>query len=179
VDDVDGDAARPEIARQPLGEADQGRLAHRIERRSRLDDAVGQAGAGRDDPPAFPEMRGRRLRGEHDGTDIDRQRRIDIGEAPLGDRAATPDAGIVDEDVESTERGRRLVDGVGRPEDTVGFIADLMLAADVGRIPIVDPASGKLIGLVARKDLLRLRSALKSSESERRPYLGKRPTNMG
>jgi hypothetical protein len=54
-----------------------------------------------------------------------------------------------------------------------------MLAADVGRIPILDPASGKVIGLVARKDLLRLRSALKSSESERRPYLGKRPTNMG
>jgi hypothetical protein len=102
VDDVDGDAARPEIARQPLVEADQGHLAHRIERRSRLDDAVGQAGAGRDDPPAFPEMRGGRLRGEHDDADINRQRRIDIGEAPLGERAATPDAGIVDEDVEST-----------------------------------------------------------------------------
>jgi H+/Cl- antiporter ClcA/predicted transcriptional regulator len=61
---------------------------------------------------------------------------------------------------------------VGHPDDTVGFIADLMLSADVGRIPIVEPASGELVGLVARKDLLRLRSALKSSEMERRPYLG-------
>lgn len=61
---------------------------------------------------------------------------------------------------------------VGHPDDTVGFIADLMLAADSGRIPIVDRPTGKLVGLVARKDLLRLRSSLKSSEIERRPYLG-------
>jgi hypothetical protein len=47
-----------------------------------------------------------------------------------------------------------------------------MLAAETGRIPIVDPSSGKLVGLIARKDLLRLRSALQSSEQERRPYLG-------
>ena len=68
---------------------------------------------------------------------------------------------------------------VGHPDDTVGFIADLMLSADVGRIPIVERGSGKLVGLVARKDLLRLRSALKSSESERRPYLGTRPAKAG
>jgi hypothetical protein len=57
--------------------------------------------------------------------------------------------------------------------------ADLMLSADVGRIPIVERGSGKLVGLVARKDLLRLRSALTSSESERRPYLGMRPEKAG
>jgi CBS domain-containing protein len=61
---------------------------------------------------------------------------------------------------------------VGHPDDTVGFVADLMLAAETGRVPIVDPASGKLVGLIARKDLLRLRSALQSSEQDRRPYLG-------
>ena len=61
---------------------------------------------------------------------------------------------------------------IGHPDDTVGFVADLMLAAETGRIPIVDRTSGKLVGLIARKDLLRLRSALKSSELERRPYLG-------
>jgi H+/Cl- antiporter ClcA/predicted transcriptional regulator len=69
----------------------------------------------------------------------------------------------------------RVSDGsmpVGHPDDTVGFIADLMLSADTGRIAIVESGSGKLAGLVARKDLLRLRSALKSSETERRPYLG-------
>lgn len=61
---------------------------------------------------------------------------------------------------------------VGHPDDTVGFIADLMLAGDTGRIPIVDRSTGKLVGLIARKDLLRLRSSLKSAEFERRPYFG-------
>ena len=64
---------------------------------------------------------------------------------------------------------------VGHPDDTVGFIADLMLAADTGRIPIVDRSTGKLVGLIARKDLLRLRSSLKSAELERRPYFGAHP----
>jgi len=63
---------------------------------------------------------------------------------------------------------------VGHPDDTVGFIADLMLAADTGRIPIVDRPTGKLVGLIARKDLLRLRSSLKTAELERRPYFGAR-----
>ncbi|SCB37749.1 chloride channel protein [Rhizobium lusitanum] len=63
---------------------------------------------------------------------------------------------------------------VGHPDDTVGFIADLMLAADTGRIPIVDRQTGKLVGLIARKDLLRLRSSLKTAELERRPYFGAR-----
>lgn len=72
----------------------------------------------------------------------------------------------------------RVSDGsipVGHTDDTVAFIADLMLAAETGRIPIVDLASGKLVGLIARKDLLRLRSALQSSELERRPYFGSVP----
>ncbi|MBB2837906.1 UNVERIFIED_ORG: H+/Cl- antiporter ClcA/CBS domain-containing protein [Rhizobium etli] len=60
---------------------------------------------------------------------------------------------------------------VGHPDDTVAFIADLMLWTDNGRIPIVDPASGRLCGLIARKDLLRLRSSLRSAELDRRPYL--------
>ncbi|WP_106796373.1 chloride channel protein [Rhizobium sp. H4] len=60
---------------------------------------------------------------------------------------------------------------VGHPDDIVAFIADLMLSTDNGRIPIVDPASGRLCGLIARKDLLRLRSSLRSAELDRRPYL--------
>ena len=60
------------------------------------------------------------------------------------------------------------------PEDTVGYVADLMLSADAGRIPIIDPQTGKLEGLVARKDLLRLRHSAKATETERKPYLGRR-----
>ncbi|MCX5580870.1 chloride channel protein [Kaistia terrae] len=60
---------------------------------------------------------------------------------------------------------------VGYPEDTVGYIADVMVSAQTGRVPIVDRETRRLVGLIARKDLLRLRSANKTSETERRPYL--------
>ncbi|MNR97687.1 H(+)/Cl(-) exchange transporter ClcA [compost metagenome] len=83
-----------------------------------------------------------------------------------------------DEELADQTLADRVSDGsipVGHTDDTVAFIADLMLAAETGRIPIVDRASGKLVGLIARKDLLRLRSALQSSELERRPYFGSVP----
>lgn len=62
---------------------------------------------------------------------------------------------------------------IGHPDDTVGHIADIMIATDVARIPITDPLLGTLVGLVTRKDLLRLRQSHKSTELERRPYLGR------
>ena len=62
---------------------------------------------------------------------------------------------------------------IGHPDDTVGHIADIMIATDVARIPITDPLLGTLVGLVTRKDLLRLRQSHKSAELERRPYLGR------
>jgi hypothetical protein len=45
-----------------------------------------------------------------------------------------------------------------------------MIACDVGRIPIVDPQSGNLVGLVARKDLLRLRQSSGLLEHDRRSF---------
>ncbi|MBY5356012.1 chloride channel protein [Rhizobium leguminosarum] len=77
-------------------------------------------------------------------------------------------------DLASQTLAENVTDGsvpVGHPDDTVAFIADLMLSTGDGRIPIVDPASGKLCGLIARKDLLRLRSSYRSAELDRRPYL--------
>lgn len=65
---------------------------------------------------------------------------------------------------------------LAHPDDKVGYVADLMLATDTGRIPIVDPGSGQLCGLVARKDLLRLRHAHSVSETDRQPYFGSRKT---
>jgi CIC family chloride channel protein len=62
---------------------------------------------------------------------------------------------------------------VAHPDDIVGRVADLMIAADVGRVPIVDADTGILVGLVARKDLLRLRSASGSLEHDRRAYFGR------
>lgn len=61
---------------------------------------------------------------------------------------------------------------VAHPEDTVGRVADIMIHADTGRVPVVEERSGILVGLIARKDLLRLRSAANRSERERGAYLG-------
>src|SRR3546814_4932687 len=45
---------------------------------------------------------------------------------------------------------------IGYPDEMAGRIADRMAVSGVGRIPIVDRATGQLLGLIARKDLLRV-----------------------
>jgi CIC family chloride channel protein len=61
---------------------------------------------------------------------------------------------------------------VGYDDEPVGDLADRMVESDVGRVPIVDRATFKVVGLVARKDLLRIRQKLNESEKERAVYLG-------
>jgi CBS domain-containing protein len=61
---------------------------------------------------------------------------------------------------------------IGYPDEQVGKLADRMVAADVGRVPILDRKDGKLIGIVARKDLLRVRAKLDAEERERDRFLG-------
>ena len=56
---------------------------------------------------------------------------------------------------------------VGYADELVGHLADRMAAADVGRVPVVDRATGKLAGLVARRDLLRVRAHAARLERER------------
>ena len=52
-------------------------------------------------------------------------------------------------------------------DDVVTHAVDVMLATDQGRIPVVDPRTGTLVGLVTRKDLLQVRATVARSESER------------
>jgi chloride channel protein, CIC family len=56
---------------------------------------------------------------------------------------------------------------VGYTDELTGHLADRMAAADVGRVPIVDRATGKLAGLLARRDLLRVRVQAARLERER------------
>jgi H+/Cl- antiporter ClcA/predicted transcriptional regulator len=60
---------------------------------------------------------------------------------------------------------------VAHADDTVGRVADIMIHADTGRVPVVESQTGRLVGLIARKDLLRLRSASNRAELERGAYL--------
>ena len=59
----------------------------------------------------------------------------------------------------------------GRPEEQVGRLAERMLERDVGRVPVVDDR-GRLVGLVTRKDLLRVHARQKALENERQTILG-------
>ena len=56
----------------------------------------------------------------------------------------------------------------GIPQDPISRIADLMVDTGVGRIPIVDPVTQTVIGIVARQDLLKIRAAHRGAEQERR-----------
>ena len=58
-----------------------------------------------------------------------------------------------------------------RPDEVVGRAADLMIATGQGRIPVVEAGSGRLCGLVTRKDLLKVRAAVARSEGERHGLL--------
>jgi len=42
-----------------------------------------------------------------------------------------------------------------------------MIANDVGRVPILERATGRLVGLVARRDLLKVRARLTHQEVSR------------
>jgi chloride channel protein, CIC family len=56
---------------------------------------------------------------------------------------------------------------VGYTDELVGHLADRMASADVGRVPVVDRTTGKLAGLIARRDLLRVRAHTARLERER------------
>jgi H+/Cl- antiporter ClcA len=56
---------------------------------------------------------------------------------------------------------------VGYDDELAGQLADRMTAADVGRIPILERNSRALVGLVARRDLLQVRTNTVRHELER------------
>jgi len=80
-------------------------------------------------------------------------------------------------------RVERMVDGtladvlsdasllVAHPETPIGAVADLMVASGTGRIPIVDPVSHKVLGILTRQDLLKARSARRQSETGRARFV--------
>jgi CBS domain-containing protein len=79
--------------------------------------------------------------------------------------------------IEGGHKGEQIVDlisdaslDVVHPEDVVTRAVDLMLQGDQGRLPVTDPTTGRLVGLITRKDLLQVRASVTQSEGERRAY---------
>jgi CBS domain-containing protein len=60
---------------------------------------------------------------------------------------------------------------VGYGDELVGELADRMAVRDLGRVPIVERQDGKLVGLVARRDLLRARARVRKDELHRSKLL--------
>ena len=71
--------------------------------------------------------------------------------------------------------GQDLV--VGYDDELVGQLADRMAAAGVGRVPILRRADDRLVGLVARRDLLQVRAAVVRQERERERLIRFRPAS--
>jgi len=76
------------------------------------------------------------------------------------------------------EPGRSLGDMLGDQETIIGYedelvgdLADRMAASNIGRVPIVERQTRKIVGLVARRDLLRIRAHVVHEERERRRLL--------
>ncbi|MDQ2802365.1 MAG: chloride channel protein, partial [Pseudomonadota bacterium] len=58
------------------------------------------------------------------------------------------------------------------PQEPVSGLVNRMVQADAGRVPVVRPGDGVLVGLIARSDLMRVRARLLAEEGERRAFLG-------
>jgi chloride channel protein, CIC family len=56
---------------------------------------------------------------------------------------------------------------IGTPEEPLSRLVERMVQDDSGRAPIVNPETGRLVGLVSRQDLLRVRARQVSEERER------------
>jgi len=56
---------------------------------------------------------------------------------------------------------------VTSPDELLGSLADRMGQFDIGRVPVISPTDRRLIGIVARKDLLKVRAHLLAHEHER------------
>ncbi len=73
--------------------------------------------------------------------------------------------------------GEPLVTGYA--DELVGQLADRMVATDTSRVPILSKHDGTLVGLVARRDLLRVRANVVRQEREREALMRLPPLRGG
>ncbi|MEO8813405.1 MAG: chloride channel protein [Caulobacteraceae bacterium] len=57
-----------------------------------------------------------------------------------------------------------------QPDDVLTHVIGLMVSVDLGRVPVVDPATRALVGLVTRKDLLRVRAGVARADDDRQAF---------
>lgn len=57
------------------------------------------------------------------------------------------------------------------PASPSGVVADIIVETGIGRIPIVDPETQRVIGILSRQDLLKARSAHRQAETKRSRFV--------
>ncbi len=85
----------------------------------------------------------------------------------------------VDRDDDATPLADAISDAaqpVAYPDTPSGVVADLIVDSGIGRIPIVDPETRRVLGLLSRQDLLKTRSASRRAELGRARYVGTKTT---
>jgi CBS domain-containing protein len=65
---------------------------------------------------------------------------------------------------------------VAYPDTPCGAVADMMVDSGTGRVPIVDPKSRRVIGIISRQDLLKVRTTQKRGEKVRPARRRRRPS---
>jgi CBS domain-containing protein len=86
----------------------------------------------------------------------------------------------VELDDEGGDLGReRLADRISdadlacaHPEDIVARAVEVMIAREMGRLPVTDAKTGVLVGLLTRKTLLQVRAAAVRAEADRQAFFG-------
>jgi predicted transcriptional regulator len=53
------------------------------------------------------------------------------------------------------------------PETQCGEVADMMVESGVGRVPVIDQTTRKVVGIISRQDLLKVREQHKKGEEVR------------
>ncbi len=61
---------------------------------------------------------------------------------------------------------------IAYPDETAAVVADRMVRAGTGRVPVVSRQDGRVVGLLARKDLLRVRQRVAAEEQDRERLWG-------
>ena len=65
--------------------------------------------------------------------------------------------------------------GFAFPDTPCGEVADMMVESGSGRVPIIDPQTRQVVGIISRQDLLKVRSSQKRIESARSRGRKRRP----
>ncbi|MFT3905957.1 MAG: chloride channel protein [Steroidobacteraceae bacterium] len=60
---------------------------------------------------------------------------------------------------------------VAYPDSPSGVVADLIVETGIGRVPIVDHATRRVLGILSRQDLLKVRVAHRAAETQRHRHL--------